>query len=77
LDPSGIFFEEQSGAFWVERGPHEGVMAEAKNEEIAGGKGLEDVEGDCDFGEGLLRDDSCCGVVEDGQELGRSGGGGV
>lgn len=47
-------------------------MTEPKNEEITRGNRSENVEGDGDFGEGLLRDDSRSGVVEDGFELHRS-----
>lgn len=47
-------------------------MTEPKNEEVAGRNGSENVEGDGDLGEGLLRDDSGSSVVEDGFELHRS-----
>lgn len=71
LDPLGVLFEEERVAIRVEGSPHEGVVAEAEDEEVAGPDGLEGVEGDPDLGEGLLRDHARRGVVENGEELGR------
>lgn len=47
-------------------------MTEAENEEIARGDGFENVEGDGDLVERLLRDGFGRGVVEDCPELHRS-----
>lgn len=49
LDPLGIFFEEYGSATWIERCPHERIMAETEDEEVAGSESLEYVEGDGDF----------------------------
>ncbi|KAL6983917.1 hypothetical protein U1Q18_017288, partial [Sarracenia purpurea var. burkii] len=73
LDPFGIFLEKEGGAAGVEGGPHKGIVAEAEDEEVAGGKRSEDVEGDTDLADGLLRDHLRCGVVEYGPELDRRG----
>jgi len=36
VDPLWIFFEEHRGAARVERGPHEGVVAQPEDEEVDG-----------------------------------------
>lgn len=46
-------------------------MAESEDEEIAGGERSEDIEGDSDLGQRLLRDDVRCGVVKNRVELDR------
>lgn len=51
LGPFGVFFEKYGGAGGVEGGPHDGVMAEAEDEEVAGRDGSKDVEGETDLGE--------------------------
>lgn len=66
--PLGILVKEQRGATWVEGVPHEGVVAETEYEEVAWGKGLEDVEGASNLALGLLRERERGGVVEDGDE---------
>lgn len=71
--PSRILLEEERGAAWVERVPHERVVAESKDEEVAGREGLEHVEGSPDFSLGLLREVTRRRVVEDGDEGGGSG----
>lgn len=37
VNPLDVFLEEYGGATCVEGGPHEGVVAEAEDEEVAGG----------------------------------------
>lgn len=51
LGPFGVFFEEDGSAGGVERGPHDGVVAEAEDEEVAGRDRAKDVEGETDLGE--------------------------
>ncbi|KAM1873307.1 hypothetical protein ACFX13_007160 [Malus domestica] len=56
---------------WIQGGPHEGVEAEAERQEVAGGVGLEDLEGHADLFSRLLRGLARHGVVDDGLDLDR------
>jgi len=74
LDPLRVLLEEERGASRVETGPHEGVVAQPKDEEFGGPiKGLEDVEGDGDLRKRLLRHNLRGGVVKYRSELHRCG----
>jgi len=74
LDPLRVLLEEERGAAWVEAGPHKGIVAQPKDEEVGGAvKGLEDVEGDGDLRKRLLRDNLRGGVVKYRFELHRFG----
>ncbi|PON74521.1 hypothetical protein PanWU01x14_049280 [Parasponia andersonii] len=55
LDPGLVLLEEDRTAAVVEGGPHEAVVAQSEDEEVAGRLLLEDPHGDRDLLEGLLR----------------------
>lgn len=74
LDPLRVFLEEDRGAAWVEAGPHKGVVAQPKYEEVGGPlKGLKHVEGDGYLRKRLLWDNLRGGVVKYCFELHRCG----
>ena len=56
-EPFRVLLEEQRGAVGVEAGPHERIAAQPKHEEVGGAvEALEHVEGYCNLGKRLLRD---------------------
>ena len=70
LDPVRVLLEEEGEAVGVERRPHEGVVAEAENEEVASvGVRPQDVERDLDLRPRLLGHVFAGGVVEHRLEL--------
>lgn len=58
LDPFGILFQEYSVAIGIKRSPHHGIVAETKDEEITRRTFLEDIKGNGDLPEVLLRCDA-------------------
>lgn len=50
LKPFRVFFEEDGISAGVEGGPHGRIVAEAENEEVAGGTAAEDVVGNGNLG---------------------------
>lgn len=68
MGPVRILLEENCGATWIERVPHERIVAKPKDEEVAWREGLEHIEGSPNLIFGLLGNLTCRRVVEDGHE---------
>lgn len=54
VDPGPVLFEEHGSAPVVEPSPHEAIVAQAKDQEVAWGLPFQDLGRDRDLTEGLL-----------------------